>query len=571
MRHSGLTPQQEQGDASHHTDFEHAFAGLPKSRVLIVGAFFFFLLFLIMVRLCIVCLTPMSPIDPGVKHIVRGALVDRNGYFLASSLDTFSIYAHPNKVADKEEAIAALMDIFPSLDRARLRRDMHSKKSFIWISRHVAPHKKMAVKALGIDGLDVLSDSKRIYPMDRIFCHVLGTTDLDQQGLSGLEKSLNQRLMQSNEPVRTSFDLRVQNILYDALSYQISEHSAVGGNGIIVDLRTGEILAMVSLPDFSPSQPICPTDPGYFNRNMTGVYEFGSIMKIANTALLLESKKGTLRSVFDASKPLRIGRHLVKDFRGQNRPLNVEEAFVYSSNIAHAKMAAAVGGAAQKQFFEKMGFSRAIKTELGLCARPLFPKGNWPMPRVMTAGYGYGFAVTPLHVAASLIPLATGILKPVTFLASPKSPGVRLLKPSTVKVLASPKSPGVRLLKPSTVKDILYLMGQAVANGQAKKAAAINCVVGAKTGTANVRVGGRYVEKQNLTSAVAVFPLDCPRYGIVLSIDRAKASTKTYHYATAGWMAAPVISRLVQELAPLLGVMTPETQEKQGCLKKANG
>jgi cell division protein FtsI (penicillin-binding protein 3) len=549
MKDSGLTPHQEECETADIIDFEHGFVGLPKSRVLIVGAFFFFLLFLIMVRLCIVCLTPMDPTDPGVKQIVRAALVDRNGYFLASSLYTFSIYAHPNKVMDKEEAIAALMGIFPSIDKARLIRDMYSKKSFVWISRHVAPNKKMAVKALGIYGLDVLSDSKRIYPMDRIFCHVLGTTDLDQQGLSGLEKSLNQRLMQSNAPVRTSFDLRVQNILYDVLSHQIAEHSAVGGNGIIVDLQTGEILAMVSLPDFSPSQPICPTDPSYFNRNMTGVYEFGSIMKIANTAVLLETKKGTLRSVFDASKPLRIGRHIVKDFRGQNRPLTVEEAFVYSSNIAHAKMAATIGGAAQKQFFEKMGFSRRIKTELGLCSRPLFPRGNWPIGRVMTAGYGYGFAVTPLHVAASLIPLATGVLKPVTF-------------------LASPKSPGVRILKPSTVKDVLYLMGQAVENGQAKKAAAINCVVGAKTGTANVRVGGRYVEKQNLTSAVAVFPLDCPRYGIVVSIDRAKASAKTYGYATAGWMAAPVISRLVQELAPLLGVMTPESCDHEVHSKK---
>jgi cell division protein FtsI (penicillin-binding protein 3) len=540
----------EEGRTTDAIDFAHDCVGLPKSRVLIVGAFFCFLLFLIMVRLCIVCLTPMGSADQGTKHIVRAALLDRNGYFLASSLDTFSIYAHPNKVMDKEEAIAALIGIFPSIDKARLIRNMHSKKSFVWISRHVAPNKKMAVKALGIYGLDVLSDSKRIYPMDRIFCHVLGTTDLDQQGLSGLEKSLNQRLTQSNKPVRTSFDLRVQNILYDALSHQISEHNAVGGNGIIVDLQTGEILAMVSLPDFSPSQPIYPTDPGYFNRNMSGVYEFGSIMKIANTAVLLENKKGTLRSVFDASRPIYIGRHRVTDFRGQNRPLNVEEAFVYSSNIAHAKMAAAVGGAAQKHFFEKIGFSRSIKTELGWCARPLFPKGNWPIGRVMTAGYGYGFAVTPLHVAASLIPLATGIAKPVTF-------------------LASPKSPGVRILKPSTVKDILYLMGQAVENGQAKKAAAINCVVGAKTGTANVRVGGRYAEKQNLTSAVAVFPLESPRYGIVLSIDRAKASAKTYHYATAGWMAAPVISRLVQELAPLLGVMTPESQDSGVAAKKS--
>jgi cell division protein FtsI (penicillin-binding protein 3) len=365
---------------------------------------------------------------------------------------------------------------------------------------------------------------------------------LDQNGLSGLELRMNQRLLASSDPLRTSLDLRLQHILHNTIAQQIQEFNAVGGNGIMVDLKTGEILAMVSFPDFSPLEPIKPTDPSYFNRNMTGVYEFGSIMKIINTALLLESGQGTLRSVFDASRPLYIGRHRVTDFRGQNRPLTVEEAFIHSSNIAHAKMAALVGESLQKQFFKKFGFDKSIKTELGACARPLFPSGKWAVGRVMTAGYGYGFAVTPLHVASCLVTLGTGIAKPLTF-------------------LAEPSYSGKRVLKESTVKDIVYLLGQAVLNGQAKKAAAYNCLVGAKTGTANIRVAGRYAEKQNLTSCVAIFPIDAPRYGIVVSIDRAKPSAKTYGFATAGWMVAPVISRLVEQMAPLLGVMNPVAAE----------
>jgi cell division protein FtsI (penicillin-binding protein 3) len=349
---------------------------------------------------------------------------------------------------------------------------------------------------------------------------------------------MNQQLLQSSIPLKTSLDLRLQHILYDTLAQQIHEFQAFGGNGVMVDLKTGEILAMVSFPDFSPLEPIKPTDAGYFNRNMTGVYEFGSIMKIINTALLLENNKGTLRSVFDASHPLYIGRHRVTDFRGQNRPLTVEEAFIHSSNIAHAKMAAFVGESLQKQFFKKMGFDQSIKTELGRCAWPLFPKGKWALGRVMTAGYGYGFAVTPLHMAACLGTLATGVAKPLTF-------------------LADPVNAGKTLLKKSTVKDIVYLLGQAVLNGQAKKAAAYNCLVGAKTGTANVLVSGKYADKQNITSCVGIFPIDAPRYGIVISIDRAKPSAKTYGFATAGWMAAPVISRLVEQMAPLLGVMNP--------------
>ena len=516
--------------------------GVPKSRLQIVGGFFGFLLLLIMVRLCVVCLTPMSTGIPGAKTVLRAPLLDRNGHILASSLGTFSVYAHPREIGSKSEVIEALVKIFPYIKVKRLIQDLRSKKSFIWIARHVSPNKKMAVKALGIQGLGVLSDSKRIHHHDRMFSHILGSTDVDQRGLSGLELGLNDRITRSSSPIRTSLDLRLQHILYNALSKQIEEFQAVGGNGIILDLKTGEILAMVSLPDFSPQQPIHPQDPGYFNRNMTGVYEFGSIMKIVNTALFLESKKGTLRSVFDASKPLYIGRHRVTDFRGQNRPLTVEEAFIFSSNIAHAKMAMTVGGPVQKQFFEKMGFSKPIKTELGLCARPLIPAGNWPVGRIMTAGYGYGFAVTPLHVAASLIPLATGVRKPITF-------------------LIQSKSVGQRILQPSTVKDIVHLMGEAVLNGQAKKAAAHNCVVGAKTGTANKRINGKYAEKQNLTSCVAVFPLDAPRYGMVVSLDGAKANAKTYGFATAGWMAAPVISHLVQEIAPLLGVMSPPEAE----------
>ena len=501
-------------------------------------------------RLCWVSIGT-HPMTSWVKSpwVVRAPITDRHGHVLASSLVTYSVYAHPSKITQKKEAIQALYQLFPGVGRGALEKMLTSSKTFVWIARHVSPEKRMAVRALGIEGIEVKTDSKRVYPHGRLFCHILGITDVDQQGISGLEKSFQSTLSQDSRPLRTSLDLRLQHIIHQALKNQMQEFQAKAGNAMLADIETGEILAMVSLPDFVPDAPHGVAQKNaQFNRNVSGVFEFGSIMKIHNTALFLESRKGTLASLLDASRPIAIGRFRITDFMGKNRPLTVYEAFIYSSNIAHAKMAAMVGASAQKAFFQKMGFMDPLRLELPECARPLIPSGLWPQARVMTAGYGYGFAITPLHVLSSVRTLISGYYTPLTLL---------------MHTYSKPSKP---VLDQAISKSLISLLGQAVVQGQAKNAAALTCEIGAKTGTSNLRTAGRYCAKENLTSCIAIFPLKKPKYILLVSLERPKPNAKTHYFATAGWIAAPLIAKVVDRITPLLGLLSYPPKEDSTAL-----
>lgn len=509
-------------------------------RLKVVLAGFIFLFSLLALRLSWISLRPMTLLNIAANQNVRGIITDRHGHILATSLSTYSVYAHPQKISDKEQTVQALHQLFPHLKVEFLRSQLCSRKTFVWIVRHITPQQHMALKALGIEGLEARSDCKRIYPHGRLFSHVIGTTDVDQRGISGLEKFFDRSLAYQNRTLRTSLDVRLQHIVYDALQQQMQEFQAGAGNAVLADIQTGEILAMVSFPDFAPADVIEPQNPAFFNRNTNGVYEFGSIMKIINTALFLESHAGDLHSVFNASKPLRIGRFSIKDFRGLNRSMTVEESFMHSSNIVHAQMALSVGGEKQKKFFRHLGFMEPLRLELCESARPLISQGVWSKACVMTAGYGYGFAVSPLQAVSGIRTVVSGFYTPLTLIAEPKL---------TLE----------QRISSDTARSIVYLMGRAVQDGQAKRAAAFNCLIGAKTGTANLRsADGSYREGENLASCVSIFPLEKPRYILLVSIERARASKKTYGFATGGWFAAPVVAKIVEMCAPVLGLLIPQ-------------
>lgn len=517
---------------------EEAF-GLPQARLKIVGMVLVGLFCIVGVRLSFVSLKAIPPEMRETYLPFRAEITDRHGIILASNLTLFSLYAHPLKIQKKPEVSQALHRLFPIIPARSFLDLLNSKKSFVWLLRYISPEKRLAIQALGIEGLGIMKDQKRIYPHDTLFCHSLGMTDIDQKGISGLEHAMNPRLVHDRTPLKTSLDARFQHLIHHELTQQIHDFQAEGGNALLADMQTGEILAMVSLPDFSPTAlPNLKSKAGnaLFNRNLSGVYEFGSIMKIHNTALTLEHGKATLKTVFDASVPLRIGRFRITDFRGQNRPLTVEEAFVYSSNIANAKMALSVGSKGQRAFFKKLGLLDPIGIELPERARPLMPI-PWSNTQVITASYGYGFAITPLHVVQSVSILVLGHKIPLTLLARASS-----LPPKKSKPIISEK----------TSRDLIFLLRKAVLEGQAKNANASNCKIGAKTGTANSLSGGGYRQKENLTSCVSIFPIEQPRYILLVSIDKGKPNAKTHGYATAGWIAAPLISRIVEKLAPLL-------------------
>ena len=473
----------------------------------------------------------------------RSPILDRHGNVLATTIGTFSVYAHPKIIQNKKEAALALCSIFPHISLGEMMKNLQSQKSFIWLIRHITPEKKEEVQALGIQGLDIHKDYKRVFLHDRLFCHVVGLTDLDQNGLSGLEKYFDHRLKSSEEPLVTSLDLRLQHIVHHHLKETISSFEAQGGNAMIADIHTGEILAMVSLPDFSPYEKINVMDPSFFNKNTTGVYEFGSIMKIVNLSLFLEKGEGGLKRVFDARGCLWVGRFRVTDFQGLNRPMTVYEGFLNSSNLVNAQMALSVGFEKQQQFFQSLGFLDIAPLELKERSKPLVPKLPWAKATSITCSYGYGFAVTPLHVLTAIRGIINGYYDPLTL--------CRVFPNSLPSSLERKKT----LVSSKTSLIVRYVLQQAVLEGKVRKAKANNCLVGAKTGTANCRRGRHYIKGENMTSCVGVFPINDPKYIIIVTIDRPKASAKTYGYATAGWIAAPLVATIIENSVPLLGLL----------------
>jgi cell division protein FtsI (penicillin-binding protein 3) len=473
----------------------------------------------------------------------RAVFVDRKGVLLATNIRTFSLYANPKCIPDKTQAAQKLCHLFPQLDRVAFLNRLQKNKQFVWVARHISPQTKEDVLRLGIPGLELMEDQRRIWPHGILCSEFLGLTNLDCAGISGLELGLDSQLRQASDAVSLSVDLRVQHIARDALQESINLFKAEAGNVLLIKVKTGEIIASVSLPDKDPYAKTGSQNQNLFNSNTNAVIEFGSLLKIHNTAMALDSGVSNLNSLYDASCPIRIGRFSVKDFKGKNRELTVTEAFLFSSNIANAKMALQAGSHRQRAFFEKMGFYEAVALEIPERAKPLMPKA-WGVPTQITASYGYGLAVTPLHIVQSLSTMLTGIKRPLTFLKQDKP------------------IPGKRLLKEKTVQQMRFLLHEATLNGQAKKAVVPGIHVGAKTGTANMRnARGQYVEKQNMVSCLGAFPIEDPEYVLLVTVQRPKPNALTHGYATAGWIAAPLFSNIVQRAAPLLNVFPSQTKE----------
>lgn len=500
---------------------------------------------LLAVRLCWVCLWPPQVLlfehheheRAGLPLGFRADIVDRNGVVLATSVKTFSVYACPRRLENIQDAAVSLGNLF-RIPVKELLTLFRSKRKFVWIARHVTPDERLRVRALGLKGVDLLEDYRRVYPHGHLFSHALGLTDIDQVGTCGLEKAFHHSLYHKTKPIAVALDIRLQHILYHELHHLISSYRAEGGNAILVNVRNGEILAMVSLPDFAPHEAYDVRSKAFFNRNVNGVYEFGSMLKIHNIASALECSATRLHTRYDISEPLRVGRFKVTDFQRKLNNVTTEEAFLYSSNIANAKIAMDMGSDRQIEFFQKMGFSYPVHTELKEEARPLFPK-KWGKAQNITAAYGYGFAITPLHLVRSVGAIVTGILRKLTFCKT----GVR-------------ETPGKVVVSRQTSLAMRRLLELATIQGQAKKAAVEGYAIGAKTGTANMRSQGkRYKQKENLTSCVAVFPVHDPHYVLLISVEKPQASAATAGFATAGWIVAPAVSSVIRQSALTLGIL----------------
>ncbi len=531
---------------------------MGRSRLLVAGALFAAAFAVIAGRLVDVTLFAEGH-EPRLSQSIgetrhqtnRANIVDRNGVLMATSLKTASLHADARIILDADEAARQLARVLPDLDFEKTRARLMSDRAFVWIKRHLTPREQYDVNRLGIPGLNFQMEERRVYPAGALAAHVLGHTDTDNRGLVGIERSFDRVLSRRREPLALSIDLRVQHAMQAELSAAMQNFQAIGAAGIVMDVNSGEVLALVSLPTFDPNNPMAIDKDARFNRATLGVYEMGSTFKIFNTAMALDTGRITLQSSYDASNPIHIARFVIRDFHAKRRWLSVPEIFMYSSNIGSVKMALDVGPAMQQDFLRRIGMLRPSPIELPEVGAPLVPD-RWREINTMTISFGHGISISPMQLVSGVAAMVNGgIQHNPTLLRRPN--GVTLK--------------GVRVISPETSEKIRRLMRLVVDNGTGKNAAAEGMLVGGKTGTAEKVVGKRYKAKALMSSFIGAFPMTAPRYVVFAMLDEPTGTKKTFGYATGGWVAAPVVGKVIARIGPMLGVRpvdadAPEIQRK---------
>lgn len=477
--------------------------------------------------------------------VSRADLTDRNGKILATDLDAASLFADTRKVWDAEEAADGLISVLPDLDRAQLMRKLTSGQAFVWLQRDLTPRQQDAVHRLGYPFLGFRREPHRIYPHGRLAAHALGYVDTDNRGLAGVERGLNAAISDPRRldaPVALSIDVRVQHAVQDELMRAMESFQAVGAAGVVMNANSGEIAALVSLPDFDPNDPLAAPPDARFNKATLGVYEMGSTFKTFTTAMVLDVGKATLTTKYDARRPLTFGRFKISDFHAQNRILTTEEVFEHSSNIGSARMALSVGTEGHRAFLSKLGLLQPMPFEVSETGRPMVP-ARWGDLQSVTISYGHGIAVNPVQVAAATAAMVNG---------------GTLFRPTLLKAAPGDAPTGSRAISPDTSEKIRRLLRLVVEKGTGGKADVPGYPVGGKTGTAEKPKAGGYAESSNLTSFVAVFPAQKPEYVVLVVLDEPKPNKDTFGFATAGWTAAPTAGKVIARIAPLLNVpVTP--------------
>jgi cell division protein FtsI (penicillin-binding protein 3) len=481
----------------------------------------------------------------------RPDILDRNGAILATDIKVTSIFAEPRRIIDRDDAVEQLTDVFPDLDPQELRNKLSSRKGFVWIKRAVTPKQQQEVYHLGLPGIGFMQENKRVYPNGPIAAHVLGYANIDGVGISGLEKYIDGEGLtdlhdagfdlttEDLKPIVTSLDLAAAYAVRDELAQGIEKFKAKAGAAAILDVNTGEVIAMASLPDFDPNNPVDALDPNRINRMSVGVYEMGSTFKALSIAMALDRGKVTLNSKIDARESLRYGHFTIHDFDAQHRFLTVPEVFTYSSNIGAARMALMVGVDAHKAFLNKMGQLTELHTELPETAKPLVPK-NWGELNTMTIAFGQGLNVAPLQALMAVGALVNGgtLIKP-TFLKRSEE-DAKLNAPQVVK--------------PETSESLRYLMRLNAEIGSARKADVDGYFVGGKTGTADKIFHGHYANDKVRTTFMAIVPADKPKYLFFVMLDEPQGLPETGGYRTAAWNAGVITGKIIERVGPLLGV-----------------
>ena len=489
---------------------------------------------------------------PAVQQLAsRPDILDRNGEILATDIKTASLYAEPRKIVDPDETIEMLSTVLPDLDWEATYKRLKSGAGFVWIKRGLTPRQQSQIMALGVPGIGFRTEKRRFYPGGPTASHILGLVNVDNQGIAGMEKYIDSQGLtdlrsvglatgQSLEPVRLSIDIRVQHIMRDVLVNAMERYRAIAAGAVVLNVKTGEVIAMASVPDFDPNNPVHALDKDRLNRMSAGTYEMGSTIKSFTTAMALDSGKFNLNSRLDASRPLVFGRQTIRDFHGKGRVLTLPEVFIFSSNIGSGREADAVGIEGHRAFLKKIGLLDRLQTELPEVARPVEPR-VWKKVHSMTISFGHGMMTTPLQTAVGAAALMNGgKLMPPTFLMRTQAEADQVAK---------------QIIHPQVSADMRYLyrLNATAPGGSGKRATVPGYRVGGKTGTAEKVVHGRYSKDVRFNAFLASFPMDDPTYVVLTIIDEPKPEEGKFS-ATAGLNAAPMVSEIIRRSASFLGV-----------------
>ena len=527
-----------------------------SGRLAVLGAGFVVIFSLIGGRIALLASAPQDaePDTPRAATAAAAAfrpdIVDRNGELLATSIPSYSVFAEPRNILDKDEATELLTAVLPDLNASELRAKLNTKKGFVWVKRFITPREKAEVFHLGIPGVAFWPEHRRVYPNGVEAAHVLGATNLDGVGIAGIEKYIDAQgvgalasaglgsTAEDLKPIQLSIDLRVQHILRDKLAWGLDHFKAKAAAGLVYDVTTAEVIALASLPDFDPNKPADALDPDHINRINVGVYEMGSTFKALTTAMALDSGKYGINSTFStAGGVLRWGRQVIHEFHGTGRSLTIPEVFLHSSNIGSARMALGVGVEGHKAFLKKLGQLDRLRTELPESAAPIVP-ARWGEINTMTIAFGHGLAVAPLQAVEAVGALVNGgrLITP-TFLRRTQD-----------EALAN----APQVIKPQTSEALRYVMRLNAVSGSARKAAVPGYFVGGKTGTAEKVINGRYVHNRLFTTFMAIAPADKPRYLFLTIMDEPKGLPETFGNAQAAWNSGDITGKVIEAVAPIL-------------------
>jgi cell division protein FtsI (penicillin-binding protein 3) len=540
-----------------------ATGGKARNRVIMTMAVFFGIYGVIAGRLLYLGLLDPEASGPPETRVTasRPDIVDRNGEVLATDIKTSSLFAEPRRIVDADEATEKLATVLPDLDYEQTYHKLKSGTGFVWLRRQLSPKQQNDIMNLGIPGIGFRTEKRRFYPGGSTAAHIVGLTNIDNQGIAGLEKYIDSQgltdlqasglaVASDLQPVRLSIDLRVQHILHDEIATGMERYHAIAAGAVVLNVKTGEVVAMASVPDYDPNDPFNAQDKDRLNRMSAGLYEMGSTFKSFTTAMALDSGKVTLESRFDASRPITIGHQTIHDFHGKGRVLSVPEVFIYSSNIGSAREADAVGVEAHREFLHRVGLLDRMQTELPEVARPTEPK-VWKKINSITIAFGHGVSTTPLQTAVAAAALMNGgFLLPPTFLPRSQQEASAIAE---------------RVVQEKTGDAMRYLYRLNAEKGSGKKAEVPGYRVGGKTGTAEKVINGRYSSDKRFNAFVAAFPMDDPQY-IVLSIIDEPKPEKPGMGATAGSNAAPIVANIIRRSASMLGVKPDFGHENEATL-----